>query len=124
MTFEPPAPPVEPRLRTGGRIVLLTVLVVLIYPLWVVLNPIFVILGLLDKDRFKPYPGRPVQVPPDLAQTAAPVRAVDGRVVCSGCGAAVPFASMSLNEHGYFCPRCAQAARAAAATQAPPELRL
>ena len=44
---------------------------------------------------------------PGLAQTAPPQFTADQRVVCTGCAAAVRFDSMSLNEDGYFCARCA-----------------
>ena len=46
---------------------------------------------------------------PGLTETAAPTQAPDGNVVCSRCATAVPFESMSLNEHGYFCASCARA---------------
>ncbi|MCE9579571.1 MAG: hypothetical protein K8W52_41000 [Deltaproteobacteria bacterium] len=51
--------------------------------------------------------------PPDIraglaaiADTAAPARDGD-RAACTRCAAWVPYASMALNEDGYFCARCA-----------------
>lgn len=43
---------------------------------------------------------------PTLAGTALPPRDADGNVACSRCGTFVSWASMSLNEHGYFCAAC------------------
>ena len=48
----------------------------------------------------------PPVVPPPPDGTAAPSRRVDGTVACTRCARAVPYHSMALNEHGYFCPRC------------------
>ena len=42
-----------------------------------------------------------------LAGTAAPVLDRDGTAPCTRCGQSVPFSSMSLCEHGYFCSACA-----------------
>jgi hypothetical protein len=45
----------------------------------------------------------------DLSGTA-PLRPVGGgQVLCTGCDAAVPFASLSLSEHGSFCTGCVAA---------------
>ncbi len=45
----------------------------------------------------------------ELAETTAPPQRLDdGRFACTGCGAAVPFEAMSLDEHGYFCVSCAR----------------
>jgi len=59
--------------------------------------------------RRDPHP--PLQIPPDLHETAPPRVAENGGVECSGCDAVVPFETMSINEHGYFCPGCARAMR-------------
>jgi hypothetical protein len=40
------------------------------------------------------------------AMTAPPRVTAAGTVLCTRCSAAVPFHSMALNEHGYFCPTC------------------
>ena len=45
-----------------------------------------------------------------LAGTAAPVLDRDGKAPCTRCGQSIPFASMSLCEHGYFCSGCAHTA--------------
>lgn len=44
---------------------------------------------------------------PGLAETAAPRVTIDHDVACTRCATPVPYASMSLNEHGYFCSACA-----------------
>jgi hypothetical protein len=45
----------------------------------------------------------------ELEGTAPPVVRTDGLVECTRCRAGVDFASMTLCEHGYFCPACASA---------------
>jgi hypothetical protein len=53
---------------------------------------------------------RPVDITPllaTIADTSAPARDADGNAACSRCGEHVPYETMSLNEHGYFCARCA-----------------
>jgi hypothetical protein len=68
--------------------------------------------GLLDhfSEDSDPNPGPrnkgPNVVPPDLRQTAAPAFDADGLAACSRCQRRVAFASMAINEHGYFCARC------------------
>lgn len=52
------------------------------------------------------YDGPPLHVPPDLHHTAAPAADAEGRVACTRCRRRVPYASMALNEHGYFCATC------------------
>jgi hypothetical protein len=52
------------------------------------------------------YDGPPLAVPTDLHTTAAPRREADGLVACSRCQRRVPYASMAINEHGYFCAKC------------------
>ncbi len=44
---------------------------------------------------------------PGLDTTSAPDFSENARALCSNCQAAVPYESMALNEHGYFCVRCA-----------------
>lgn len=44
----------------------------------------------------------------DLAGTAPPAVSADGEAPCSGCDAVVPFATMTIDERGYFCPGCAR----------------
>jgi hypothetical protein len=61
--------------------------------------------GLLDGFPAKPSPG-PAVLPSILEGTSAPVVHRDGTVECSRCHAAAAYATMTLNEHGYFCPRC------------------
>ena len=42
-----------------------------------------------------------------IAAESVPFRRTeDGRVLCTGCDAAVTFESMSLSEDGYFCQTC------------------
>ena len=48
----------------------------------------------------------PPLLPPPPDGTAAPSRRGAATVVCTRCARAVPYHSMALNEHGYFCPRC------------------
>jgi hypothetical protein len=53
---------------------------------------------------------RPSPPPPAASRDpgGAPPRWVEGGgVICTSCRRAVPFASMSLDERGYFCARCA-----------------
>ncbi len=45
----------------------------------------------------------------DLSGTAPPAVTADGDAACSGCDAVVPFATMTIDERGYFCPGCARA---------------
>ncbi len=52
--------------------------------------------------------------PPDItpllaaiSDTSAPVDDGEGNVQCTRCTYLVPYATMSLNEEGYFCGRCA-----------------
>ncbi len=52
-----------------------------------------------------------LQAMPELAATAPPQLTADRRALCTRCAAAVEFASMSLNEHGYFCAACAASSR-------------
>jgi hypothetical protein len=52
------------------------------------------------------YDGPPLFVPPGLHGTAAPAVDAEGLVACTRCQRRVPYASMALNEHGYFCARC------------------
>jgi len=51
--------------------------------------------------------------PPDIgpllatiADTGAPEHDGEGNAVCTRCADRVPYASMSLDAHGYFCPSC------------------
>lgn len=55
-------------------------------------------------------PGPP-DITPLLAQaagTSPPVDDGEGNVQCSRCTYLVPYATMSLNEDGYFCAACAK----------------
>lgn len=52
------------------------------------------------------YDGPPLVIPADLHYTAAPAFGGDGRVACTRCQRRVLYASMALNEHGYFCASC------------------
>jgi hypothetical protein len=45
---------------------------------------------------------------PGLAETSAPQFTDDQKAACTQCAKAVPFAAMSLSEHGYFCVTCAE----------------
>ena len=42
------------------------------------------------------------------ATTSPPRIAEDGRVACTHCGERVAFEEMKVNQHGYFCLRCAR----------------
>jgi hypothetical protein len=42
-----------------------------------------------------------------IADTSAPVDDGEGNVQCTRCTHLVPYATMSLNEDGYFCQKCA-----------------
>jgi hypothetical protein len=44
---------------------------------------------------------------PSLAETAPPRLTSDHNVLCTRCSSAVPYSTMALNEHGYFCAPCA-----------------
>jgi hypothetical protein len=41
-----------------------------------------------------------------IADTRAPIGDGRGNVNCTGCADLVPYATMSLDEHGYFCVNC------------------
>jgi hypothetical protein len=54
----------------------------------------------------------PINLAPSLvtiAETAAPVDDGEGNAQCTRCTRLVPYASMWLNEDGYFCAACAKA---------------
>lgn len=59
--------------------------------------------------RREPFPD---DLPPPRG-TAPVVTDGRGNAHCTGCGAVVAWAAMELDEHGYFCARCAAARRAA-----------
>jgi len=42
-----------------------------------------------------------------IADTSAPARDANSNAACSRCSGYVPYETMSLNEHGYFCTVCA-----------------
>lgn len=44
-----------------------------------------------------------------IADTGAPVDDGEGNAQCTRCTHLVPYATMSLNEDGYFCAPCAKA---------------
>ncbi len=46
------------------------------------------------------------KIPADLHLSAPPQLGSDGQVACRACQRRVPYASMVLNEHGYFCSGC------------------
>lgn len=52
------------------------------------------------------------KIPADLHLSAPPQLGSDGLVACRACQRRVPYASMVLNEHGYFCSRCGDLAPA------------
>jgi hypothetical protein len=57
-------------------------------------------------------PDEPLDLAPllsTIADTAAPVDDGEGNVQCTRCTQLVPWATMSLNEDGYFCAACAKA---------------
>lgn len=45
-------------------------------------------------------------IPADLHLSAAPQLDSDGAVACTACQRRVAYASMVLNEYGYFCSTC------------------
>lgn len=53
-----------------------------------------------------PWIDPPAHTPVEMAGTGAPEQRSDGSVVCTRCATAVPYETMSLNEHGYFCAAC------------------
>ena len=60
------------------------------------------------RDRGKPEPSRElVHVPRTVLGDG------EGNVPCTRCKMIVPYATMSLNEHGSFCAPCAAGLRAA-----------
>jgi hypothetical protein len=53
-------------------------------------------------------PDRTPELLAALAETtAAPRRTADGRVLCTGCDAAVSWDTITLSDQGYFCAVCA-----------------
>jgi hypothetical protein len=57
-------------------------------------------------------PEAPIDLAPllaTIADTAAPVDDGEGNVQCTRCTQLVPYATMSLNEDGYFCAACVKA---------------
>jgi len=57
-------------------------------------------------------PNEPIDLAPllaTIADTGAPVDDGEGNVQCTRCTHLVPYATMSLNEDGYFCETCAKA---------------
>jgi hypothetical protein len=71
--------------------------------------------GLLSALASIPAPAdddKPVDLAPllaTIADTAPPVDDGEGNVQCTRCTHLVPYETMSLNEDGYFCERCAAA---------------
>ena len=53
----------------------------------------------------QPHAPDPV-VPENMGLTSAPVRTIKGEVLCSACLRPVPFETMTIDEHGYFCSNC------------------
>lgn len=105
--FDPPLPePVTPAVVVGG-VALLVGLVALDH----------VTGGLLGTLSALPGPAQRVASPEELAAlasqdtagTSAPALDARGHAPCTACGRRVAYASMSLNEDGYFCPSCATA---------------
>lgn len=103
--IEAPPPP-GPQGVTAGEVVAGTAVVVGLMALDAVSGGVIGALAALPGGRTDDYDGPPLVVPPDLHRTAAPVLGADGLVACTRCQRRVAFASMSINEHGYFCASC------------------
>ena len=98
-----------------ARVAVIVVVALPLAMLWLPLGVVLLPVALL---RRRPRPAAvrregnqwiwPVQIPPDLDRTAPPVLVGDGMAACSGCDAVVPFATMAINEDGYFCPGCSR----------------
>ncbi len=100
--FDPPKPPQISAAETSGAIAGV-----------VVIGAVDIATGGLFS-AIAAIPGSADSGPPDIQagldsirDTGAPPRDADGNVACSRCGTFVSWASMSLNEHGYFCAACA-----------------
>jgi hypothetical protein len=108
LPFESP-PPQSP---TAGEIATTVAGGIVVLAAAAVLKPFVSIFGVAD--LFLPAePPPPFDVERALRQVGAPLegppRDERGFVECTRCSAFVPYASMSLNEEGYFCRVCAAA---------------
>ncbi len=105
---EDPPPPIPPPLSLGTSLLYgagLMALAALRVGSHGIFSLLVRIIELVTRDR------RPVEdvLPAALATiegTGPPAVRGDGLVECTRCAAAVPFETMALNEHGYFCRRC------------------
>jgi hypothetical protein len=105
--FDPPTPPATSAAEIAGGTAALVGLVAVDVATGGLLGALAAIPG---GERREPIDVRALEAAmPELATTAAPRRAADGRVHCTRCDDAVAFASMSLNDEGYFCAACAAA---------------
>lgn len=103
-SFDPPQPETPSALETAGMIgggVVLLALAAVIGPL-----PDFGG-GLLPDPPFDDEARARALRACGADQARAPQRDPHGSAQCTGCAAFVPYASMSLNEDGYFCASCA-----------------
>jgi hypothetical protein len=95
--FEPPPPPETSALETAGHVAAVVGIAALDLATGGILDAMSSLPGVV---------GPSYGPPPDLSDTAPPTRVAGDRVACTRCGTAVPYESMSLDEHGYFCAGC------------------
>jgi hypothetical protein len=105
--FEPPTPETAPtmtRKQTAAAVAAGLGLVALEVVLGGLLEAVLMPLAIFSRKTTGP------DMTPLLAtigDTSAPVDDTEGNVQCSRCNQFVPYATMSLNEDGYFCATCA-----------------
>jgi hypothetical protein len=100
--WEPAAPPPGPEDVSAATVALGTVAVVGLVAIDTLTGGLVSLIGAIPGGTDDPAPF----VPRTPEGTAPPVVHADGTVACSRCGRASPYASMALNEHGYFCASC------------------
>jgi hypothetical protein len=103
-SWRPADPQVELPAVTAGEIVAASALVLGLAALDAVSGGLMP-LAAIPFSRAKSAMRVPV-VPADLHLSAAPALGADRMVACTCCHRRVAYASMAINEHGYFCDRC------------------
>ena len=99
---EPPGPEsVSAAVVVGGTVA--TIGIAALYP---VLELAAGVVGLVDWVAGAGAGDTPSPITADVTGTQPPVQTDAGLVSCTRCDRAVPWATMSLNEHGYFCAGC------------------
>ena len=109
LPFEPPQPEQPTKLETAARVaggVGLVAVAVIAEPVLRVLS----IAGLFAADEPEPFDHEAQQLALHAcgaANTSPPVTDELNHVQCAECSEFVPYDTMSLNENGCFCARCA-----------------